>query len=140
MSWDPWMTGRAAVWAGVVELGLRTSSVERVAGRCGVHLGTRRGAAPNPEASGRYRREIGAVARVFRLWPFGPPCLRRSLTLGALLRSHRPTLRLGAARSETGVRFHAWLEIGGATIGEPSSVSETFRMLGSEAAAFARAS
>jgi hypothetical protein len=100
----------------VVELGIRTLPLPRLAPILGLTLGVDADDSdvsalepPDPELLWTVR----SVASAARRWPFRDTCLRRALALGWLLRAREPTLRLGAMRTANGVRGHAWLEIDG---------------------------
>lgn len=83
---------------------------------------------PNDElrqtSSSRDRGMIAKRARIvdllYRQWPRKRSCLRRALVLGYRIRKSRPTLLIGVAREEGGIRAHAWIEVGGNVVGEQS--------------------
>lgn len=62
---------------------------------------------------------VRAVRYVMRHWPVDGVCLRDSLVAGHRLRALHPKLKLGVARSESGVAAHAWLEVDGRSL-DPS--------------------
>lgn len=114
-------------WLAVVEVGLRSTTLPRLARLLGVPLdagGTTVGT-PAPQRlvlTAREQRRLRVLAAVVKRWPFGPgPCLRQSLVAGRILRRHGPRLRLGAAPTGDGVLGHAWLEVGGNwVVGQPA--------------------
>lgn len=122
-SWwrQPWryrMTSLQVVAvAAVVEVGLRTTGVDRLARLLGVPLAT--GGAPAPALgvgdagflSERERRVHWALFWVMTRWLYDGTCLRRALVLGWFLRRRHPVLRLGML-SEGDVA-HAWIEVDG---------------------------
>lgn len=117
---------RVLALAGLVEVGLRTMQLPRLAGLLGVSLAgeTNPGGGHDRAMSGGRQCAVAlhSVDRVFRRWPFGDTCLRRALVLGAMLRRRRPVLVIGVKRDETGATLaHAWLEIDGLSL-DPSSV------------------
>lgn len=104
---------RAALAAGVVELGLRTLPLPSLAHLLGITISDRgptvRPAIPTEDWTSMLR----CVDALFRRYPRQGRCLRRALVLGNLLRHHGPVLRLGVAAHPRGVSAHAWIEIGG---------------------------
>lgn len=65
----------------------------------------------------RERRQVRAVLRVMRHWPFGSgSCLRQALVLGHLLRARGPHLRIGVRAGDGGVDAHAWVEVSGLAV------------------------
>ncbi len=109
------------VVAVVVEVGLRTTTLPRLAWALGAPLavdGFDTYAAPT-EAVPLPRwaaHRLEASRRVLRHWPFGDTCLRQALVCGWLLRRLDPVLQLGVARVDGDVRAHAWLVVGGSVI------------------------
>ncbi len=92
-----------------------------------------RGLAPavdSPEASGidRVVRWVDVAARHHFL---KVTCLRRALVLLALLErwGFMPELRLGVRREGPGLAAHAWVEIEGHVVGEPSDPEDRFSLL-----------
>jgi len=114
--------------AAVVEVGLRTTTLPRLARALGTPL-----AVPEPEACARRLddyllpdwavRRMYATHRVLRHWPFEDTCLRQALVCGRLLRRLHPVLQLGVARIDGEVRAHAWLAVNGAVVDPRRAVS-----------------
>lgn len=108
--------------AAVVEIGLRTTRVPRLARVLRVRLATESQPGPSvgfadPEVIQTARRYARATDRVLRRWPFGDTCLRRSLVVGFLIRRFEPTLLIGVRRDEDGeIAAHAWLVVEGTTL------------------------
>lgn len=109
----------AAAIAVVVEIGLRTTKLPRLARALGTPLGDSRTTPTVVTATGgsffppRARSQVRATRRVMRHWPFGDTCLRQALVAGQRLRRLEPTLQVGVAKIDGEVRAHAWLEIDG---------------------------
>ena len=109
------------VVAVAVEVGLRTTTLPRLAGLLGAPLATDgfgtyvapTEAVPLPRWAAR---RVETSRRVLRHWPFGDTCLRQALVCGWLLRRLGPVLQLGVAKVEGDVRAHAWLVVGGSVI------------------------
>ena len=118
----------ALVMAPVVEVGLRLWPLPKLAARLGVPLSldTDRPAtveeASTVDLTARQRLRVVAIDRIFRRWPFGDTCLRRSLVWGHTLRSRSPVLRLGVTRTVNGdIAAHSWLEFDGLGLGTESN-------------------
>jgi hypothetical protein len=78
------------------------------------------GPAPDVALPPEVVRTRRCVARLVSIWPLGAgPCLRESLTLGALVRDYHPVLRLGVARHGPRIRAHAWIEIDDMPVNDP---------------------
>jgi hypothetical protein len=102
----------------LVEIGLHTLDLPRLARLLGVRLGvdgdTVPAGTPLPQD---IRRQARLMHRALRRWPFGNSCLRRALVLGHLIRRSDPVLHIGVRRDENDVILaHAWLEVGGTTL------------------------
>jgi hypothetical protein len=105
----------------LVEIGLRVRPLEDLAGRLGITLGAEAPvselpSSSGPEARAQARWAVYAADRLLRWVPGGPYCLRRALIAGHLLRDHAPVLRIGSARRDGQLAFHAWLEVGGEVV------------------------
>ena len=103
----------------LVEAGIRTLTLPRLAGRLGIEVGRAEDVSRTHavEFTAREREQVVMVDRLMRRWRLARgPCLRRSLVIGYLLRHHRPTLRIGTQFRGT-FEAHAWLEIGGERLG-----------------------
>lgn len=118
----------AALLFACTEVGLRLTSLGRLASCMGISLGLD-SSGPAPRGvpsylSERERRLCRAVNRVTRRWPFGGgACLRQSLTVGLILRHHHPRLRLAVGRDGAGkVVGHAWIEVDGWSVTEPGDL------------------
>ena len=111
----------ALVVAVVVEVGLRTTTLPRLARALGTPLavdGFDAYAEP-PDAlplAPWATLRMNATRRVLRHWPFGDTCLRQALVCGRLLRRLHPVLQLGVAKVDGEVRAHAWLVVGGTVV------------------------
>ena len=107
--------------AALVELALRVLTLSRVCALLGIHLGVDGEApvhAPPAPLSERERRRVALVHHVLAVVPWDGRCLRTSLLIGHLLRDRHPVLRLGVKPRDGALVFHAWLDIGGASVGE----------------------
>jgi hypothetical protein len=114
--------GRAVL----IELGLRLTTLPRLASWLGVPLDTGRRDAPPPEVTAEHLTasqlaRLAAVGAVYSRWPFGDTCLRRALAVGHTLRSRKPVLRVGVTRQGGAVRAHAWIEFDGESLGSDPS-------------------
>lgn len=98
----------------VVELGLRTLPLPRLAGLLRVDLDLRSEArghpmeVPPPAWAVRRIHLTRAVLRYSR-----QTCLRNSLIVATRLRSLSPKLRIGVKKTEGALTAHAWLEMDG---------------------------
>ena len=115
-----WVDTFVALGAAVVtEVGLRVTTLPRLARAVGSPLDTGAPTAPPPGRGSlrdRDRRRLAAARRVSRHWPFGDSCLRVSLVSGFMVRDLDPVLRVGVARLDGEVKAHAWLEIDGRSL------------------------
>jgi hypothetical protein len=124
----------------VVEIGLRVTTLPRLARILGVPLGTEdpeRADAPVtvespptlalPPAA---RRQVRATRLALRHWPFGDTCLRQALVSGQRLRRLHPTLHVGVAKVGSEVRAHAWIMLGGVVI-DPLRAASSYLSLAS---------
>lgn len=108
----------------VVEVGLRTLRLPRLARLLGVPLVTT--TQPGEPPVGRVVlphaafRRLAAARRALRHWPFGDSCLRIALVGGCMVRRLDPALRIGVAKHEGEIKAHAWLEIQGRSL-DPDS-------------------
>ncbi len=113
-------TAAALLVALVVELGLRTMRLPRLARLLGVPLEAAPGPAVEPTelvVVPRWaRRRLVATRRALRHSPYGDSCLRVALVGGFLVRRLDPVLRIGVAKHDGEIRAHAWLEIGGRSL------------------------
>jgi Transglutaminase-like superfamily len=117
----------ALVLAAVVEVGLRTTTLTRLARALGTPLAVD-GFEPYADGSGELLPAWGvarmnSTRRVLRHWPFGDTCLRQALVCGWLLRRLQPELQLGVARVDGAVRAHAWLVVSGRVVDPRRAVS-----------------
>jgi hypothetical protein len=118
----------ALVVAVAVELGLRTTTLPRLARALGTPLavdGFDEHAEPADAVllPGWAVLRMRAAQRVLRHWPFGDTCLRQALVCGWLVRRLRPALQLGVAKVDGEVRAHAWLVVGGTVVDPRRAVS-----------------
>lgn len=70
------------------------------------------------------RRRLVVLARVAGRWPLSPggACLRHSLAAAYILRTRKPSLRLGVGTShDSKMVAHAWLEVDGIAVTHPGS-------------------
>lgn len=86
---------------------------------------------PTPGAGGAVRlthsetQDYKALRRAAQRWPTSHgTCLYEALVLGRILRRHAPILKVGVARAGPTVHAHAWLELGGSTIGARHGFAE----------------
>lgn len=124
----------ALIVAVVVELGLRATTLPRLARALGTPLAVDDVDAPTGAADAyllpRWAvRRMNAARRVLRHWPFGDTCLRQALVCGRLVRRLGPALQLGVAKVEGEVRAHAWLVVNG-TVVDPRRAVSSYRPLG----------
>ena len=104
----------------LIELGIRSVRLPRLAGWLGVRLHGEPTAASGWRATAKQRRRRRIIEMLARHWPVRDAeswCLRRSLLLGWVLRDRSPLLRIGVARRDGDVTAHAWLELEGGQIG-----------------------
>lgn len=109
----------------VVEAGLRTTSLTRLAAMAGVVLDFEAAdpvVGERPSFTYSERRRIRAVRRWSpKLYGTERGCLRRSLVLGFMLRSRHPHLKIGVRRAADGtLQGHAWIEIEGYRLDAPT--------------------
>lgn len=108
-------TAIAALLLGLVEVGLRTTDIRRLARWFSVPLSDDvRPPAPNGDVealSHRDRGKIASVEWVLARWVYPATCLRRALLTGFFLRHRHPVLRLGMMAD--GETAHAWIEVDG---------------------------
>lgn len=123
----------ALVLTVVVEVGLRTTTLPRLARALGAPLALdgydafADGADAVLLPSWAVLR-VHAARRVLRHWPFGETCLRQALVCGWLVRRLGPALQLGVAKVEGEVRAHAWLVVSG-TIVDPRRAVSSYQPL-----------
>jgi hypothetical protein len=132
----------ALVLAVVVEVGLRTTTLPRLARALGTPLAVDGYDAFADGADAvllpRWAvRRVHAARRVLRHWPFGDTCLRQALVCGWLVRRLRPALQLGVAKVEGEVRAHAWLVVNG-TVVDPRRAVSSYQPLTAARAGAAR--
>lgn len=119
----------------VVEVGLRVTTLPRLAGFLGTPLAVARNGAPDtmprsgPLAlSPQAKRQVRATRRVMRRWPFGDTCLRQALVSGQRLRRLHPSLHVGVAKIDGEIRAHAWLTIDGGIL-DPLAAAASYHDL-----------
>jgi hypothetical protein len=126
--------GAALLVAVVVEVGLRTTTLPRLARALGTPLAVDGFEAIADPTVVRLLppwavRRMHAARRVLRHWPFGDTCLRQALVCGWLVRRLGPQLQLGVAKVDGEVRAHAWLVVGG-TVVDPRRAVSSYQPLG----------
>ncbi len=125
---------RTAALATLVELGLRTLPLPRLARLLRVRLvldGTA-GRRTDPRLirlSEDERELLDVTWRVLRHRPFNGTCLRRALLGAHALRRRDHAVRIGVQKVGGEVKAHAWLEVDGIVV-DPDGV-ESFRTLAS---------
>ena len=131
LSWRDWLVLGEA-WGRLLyySLALRRTSFERL--ESSIHITPKVVIGPTCglDLARRLQRLVGYASQL-HLLPM--TCLVRTLALQWMLgkRGTPSQVRIGASRSETGMNAHAWLEVGGQTVGEPEEVSERFKVLSS---------
>ncbi len=118
----------ALVLAAVVEVGLRTTTLPKLAKALRTPLAVNGFDAIAEQADAvllpRWAvQRMHAVRRVLRHWPFGDTCLRQALVCGWMVRRLHPALQLGVAKVEGEVRAHAWLVVNGTVVDPRRAVS-----------------
>lgn len=120
------------VVAAVVEVGLRWTTLPRLASRLGTPLATPGTGGPDSPTGPLVlvlppwaRRQVSATRRVLRRWPFGDTCLRQALISGHRLRRLGPELHVGVARIDGEIRAHAWLVIRGGVL-DPRYAADSY--------------
>ena len=129
----------ALLVAAVVEVGLRTTTLPRLARALGTPLAVDGFEVYAEQADAvllpRWAvQRMHAARRVLRHWPFGDTCLRQALVCGWLVRRLRPALQLGVAKVDGEVRAHAWLVVSG-TVVDPRRAVSSYQPLASVRAA-----
>lgn len=115
-----WRVVRVVLLLCVVEVGLRTLDVRRLAALARVPLAQSQGDGPLPPIAttslARHEQSsLMALKWIGRRWFFPVTCLRWALVTGFVLRRRSPVLRLGLM--EDGATAHAWIELDGASFG-----------------------
>jgi hypothetical protein len=121
----------AAVLLGI-EVGVRTTRVDRVASALGVRFlsgGSLRDGAELVRVSDHERRWLRNAARLLRRWPLDATCLRRSLLTGWVLRRHEPLLVIGVRSEEGQIAAHAWIRLGDRDLDPGASTYAAFDLL-----------
>lgn len=129
-------TLRTGFVALAVELGLRLTTLPKLASALGTPLALEEEPWPSPaeppapatELPDWAKARVRIAQRVLRHWPFGDTCLRQALISGQRLRRLRPSLHVGVAKVDGQVRAHAWLVIGG-TIVDPRFAAASYLTL-----------
>lgn len=118
--------------AAVVEVGLRWTTLPRLAARLGTPLAATVGGVPDSPTGPLVlvlppwaRRQVSATRRVLRRWPFGDTCLRQALISGQRLRRLGPELHVGVAKIDGEIRAHAWLVIRGGVL-DPRFAADSY--------------
>lgn len=90
-------------------------------------------AASSEVASPEVEALADAVRRAARYSPLRPQCLVRAIALARLLRARGyagARVRVGVRRQGERMVAHAWVEYGGAVVGEPERVADAFVAMG----------
>ena len=106
--------------ATVAELTVRVVPLRRLAPLLGIRVQAPSVSSAQDPLDPEIGRRAELVDKLYRYWPRQNSCLRRGLVLGFRLRRWEPTLMIGIERGTGDVRAHAWIEIGGAVIGDES--------------------
>jgi hypothetical protein len=115
-----------AWWAAVIEVGLRATTLPRVAKIVGVRIQVD-GAHCGVEGSEcvlrspNELRQLNIAGRVLRRGPFEDSCLRRAMLAGRILRHRDHAVRIGVRKVDGAVQAHAWLELDGVSL-DPDAV------------------
>nr|WP_255622445.1 lasso peptide biosynthesis B2 protein [Tessaracoccus sp. OS52] len=120
----------------VVEVGLRVTTLPRLASLLGVPLASGEPSGEPETMSGKQlaglpataRRQVRATRRVLNCWPFGDTCLRQALVSGNRLRRLAPSLHIGVAKIEGEIRAHAWLVVSGRVL-DPLRAASSYQDL-----------
>lgn len=118
--------GGLAGWAATIEVGLRLTTLPRVAALMGVRIQVdgvhgRPGSATDVLLSPAERRRIDLAGRVLRRGPFEDSCLRRAMLAARILRRRDHAVRIGVRKVDGAVKAHAWLELDGVSL-DPDAV------------------
>ncbi len=110
----------AVLWvASKMEWSLRTEGIEQSMARAGAHLATKAddrdqvGSLP-----GWAKRRIRLVNKVYRYWPLGDTCLRRSLVIAQRLSPLKPSIVFAARLENDALLAHSWVRIRGIDLDE----------------------
>ncbi|WP_324649615.1 lasso peptide biosynthesis B2 protein [Georgenia sp. H159] len=127
-----WRAARTVALAGVVEVGLRTMPVPRLARLLRVRLVLDGRPGQVTDVSGlrltdRERADLDITWRVLRHRPFNGTCLRRALLGAHVLRRRDHAVRIGVQKIGGEVKAHAWVELDGVVL-DPDGV-ESFKVL-----------
>jgi hypothetical protein len=117
-----------------IELALRVFPIDTVARRAGAPLADGRGV-DDPDLAeidvsklaGREQLRLAAADWTLARWVFDATCLRKALLYGWVLRSHGPELHIGLVGKGDSLA-HAWLVVGGSTLGALSDVKDFGRL------------
>lgn len=107
-----WETARAVMAMIAVEVGLKLTSLPRLAQLLGVEVdASGEEVKQDLEPPLHIARAARAARRIVRRSRLNGRCLREALVVGALLRHYRPRLRIGVTKEGQRVHAHAWLVI-----------------------------
>lgn len=130
------LQSRALVALAVTEFVLRRMPLSRACTSLGVLPPEQEPSASaqplTPQLRARIAQTVRCVSRASRALPLPNTCLRRSLTVGALLRDLNPALRIGVASGVTpgpSLQAHAWLEIFGNVVATDNVSTDSYRRL-----------
>ncbi len=123
---------RTGATAAVVEIGLRTVSLARIARVLGVQLrldGASGGIRDLSQLclTRREQQRLDVAWRVLRRRPFNGTCLRRALVGARILRKRDHAVRIGVRKADGRIAAHAWIEIDGVSL-DPAAI-DTFKAL-----------
>ena len=120
---DQWIMLRLLAEIAAIEVLLRVQPLPRVARLLGVAFAEEPWSPPvmaPPALTEDEQRQLRCVRRIVRRWRFCEgTCLRESLLAGHILRRRRPRLMIGVTHHDGSFAAHAWLDVGGRTIGKP---------------------
>ena len=126
---DRWSFFRAWAWLCLAKSALATVGLRRA---LTIIAGERGPVAGNGADSRRDAKWIPIAARYV---PGGASCLVRSLGLVGVLRRRgiRAELRIGVGDTRPALEAHAWVEVDGVPVSEPTDVATHYRAFGTSA-------
>lgn len=110
------------LWAlAAAEVGISLNMVPSCATALGVQVGPTTNSTTSPVPPPELQRAALIARRLASAFGERNRCLRQSLILGHLLRAHSPILCFGVRRGHNAIVGHAWIEIGGVTVGRDAA-------------------
>lgn len=105
----------AVLWvASKMEWSIRAEGIERSIERAGARVATQaESAEPVGSIPGWAVRRARLVNRVYRYWPFGDTCLRRSLVIAQRLSPLKPSIVFAARMENEALTAHSWVRVRG---------------------------